>query len=213
MTPRRRTLIVDRLSQANNGPITLVYGSPNYPKQHYTPHDVPAGDNPAGEVYAFKPLIAQVDVNKIGQLVDDGVGGTFNLTQEDHDLVRNMQCLTKVGSTDNRNDRFSRIAYPNPLTDVFGFEAAESADCRHDERLCHGALYNGGQGYPQNHLPGQNLGVPAAPHVSGEWVRCSQNQREDVRISTHGRNQQLGETPNGTHLRDGALTFPVVMPM
>ena len=209
LTPEQRTLIVERLNRASPNQITLVYGFPKYEKNHKIPHDVAAGEDPTGEVYAFWPVFAQLDVDRLEALEANGVGAPLNLSQRDHDLVRNLLRLKKIGSTVDTDDRFSNLAYPNPITDEFRFEKAESVDCRHDERLCHSALYNNGQGYPQPHYPGRNLGVPPAPYVSGEWVRCTQNEAEAVRTSTHSRNPLLGETPGGTHNRDGGLSFPV----
>ena len=53
---------------------------------------------------------------------NDGVGGTLHLTQTNYMLE-----LTNVGSTGNREDRFSS-RLDNPLTDEFRVEAAEIAD-------------------------------------------------------------------------------------
>ena len=180
--------------EATGGNIRLVHGRPNYPRDHFVPQNGPNGDPVPGHVYSLWPIWGTTEAARMRDLVDDGPNGAlFGLSPQDYDFVLNLVELTKMGSTGSPlHERFKAYGWATCLTDRFGYEAAESADSRFDERRRHGEIFDNGNGYPNGTTPGERLALPhGGPHVSGEWARLSPEGRREVRIRTHDDNQHL----------------------
>ena len=168
-----------------NGQIRLLCGRVTSTR-FLNPHDGPNND---GNVYACWPNYG-ADSGAMQTIVNDGVGGhLYSLSQGQAHFFRKMWQITKIGSSADVNGRLSQYCVAQCVVKSFFVDAARSVQQRPDERRRQSEIL----GFLANAPPGSR---PATNdrHISGEWMRCTPQEREQVRVRTHAaaHNHGLG---------------------
>mmetsp|Transcript_102 Transcript_102/g.232 ORF Transcript_102/g.232 Transcript_102/m.232 type:complete len:409 (+) Transcript_102:88-1314(+) len=185
LSPERRTLAVERMINAHQtyaqqvngvGGLLFVCGRANYPTDYLTPLNGPD----IGWVYAAWPNFDHADVQAMLAIVNEGANGVHGFHQDQVDFVTKTIQVTKIGSTNDPNDRVRHYLWASCLTDSFHIGASQSRSLRPDERRRQASILSIPVGAPGSRpiLP------PNSPHVSGEWMRCTGPQRQNVVTDT-----------------------------
>ena len=182
LTAEQRTLGIQRMIHAqqvnaSGGPLKLVYGRCSWPVGLRVPHSI---GTTHGSVYAAWNRWEDDDLAAMETIVTNGTV-TGNVTQDQVDFLSTVLENTKVGSTGNLPKRLGQYTYGFPVTPTLCVREAESSNVRLDEGNRHQEIV----GYPVAQ-PGQFVAPPPnSPHISGEWMRCTEPQRQAVSDNTH----------------------------
>ena len=183
LTPELRNLFVQRMHvvQQNYGgdDLVLFCGRESHPRRYR----LPLSGTDEGDVYYASPNWHPDDRSMMEAIVADGVNGQdYHHNQLQVDYFTNMLFLTKIGSAANFRTRLSLYCYGTCLFGSMLYGVARSRRQRPDETNRQREILGFSATAPSGTYP--NL-LATSPHISGEWMRCTPAQRQDVRINTH----------------------------
>ena len=210
LLPQHRSLVVNRIHAAEqafsafhqgNGPLCLLCGRPAFPTQFRVPDNGPHD----GWVYGGSPNWGDDSV-AMQRIVNDAMNGghLYNLSHVQNEFVRDMWQMTKIGTAGNLRKRFSAYFWSQCLTRSFFVDAARSTQQRPDERRRQSEIL----GFLANAQPGSAPAINNDRHISGEWMRCSPQERVLVRERTHDAAHNQLEFWSGTYEK-GAFNLEV----
>ena len=205
LTPAQRMEVVTRMqaaqhafAQENNGvspQLLLICG-----RTSQTRYRTPTAGIDAGWVYRASPNWGTDRIVMEAMVNEGAYGPIYNLSPQQLEFVKSMLMLTKIGSTGDLDARIGYYLYASCLMRTFFVDAARSVQQRPDERERHREILGFLAGEPTGSYPVlQNVDR----HISGEWMRCTPDEGQQVRVRTNGALHNNGQpTRQGVFSRD-----------